>query len=139
MVIPRLVAQALLGLPLTVYGEGTQTRCFCHVSDVVAAVLALLDDERAAGEAFNVGSEEEISIMGLAERIRARTASVSEIVRVPYDQVYGDQYEDMLRRSPDTSKLRALTGWAPTYDLDSIIDSTVEWARTVGPERLLGT
>ncbi|HVL80686.1 MAG TPA: GDP-mannose 4,6-dehydratase [Actinomycetota bacterium] len=137
MVVPRLVAQALLGRPLTVYGDGSQTRCFCHVSDVVRAVVGLLDRPEAAGEPYNVGSNEEVSILELAHRIAARTGSASSIEFVPYEEVYGDQYEDMLRRAPDTTKLRNLLGWEPSHDLDSIIDATVDWAHTVGPERLL--
>ena len=125
MVIPRLVRQALRGKPMTVYGIGEQTRCFCHVSDVVEALLGLVDATEAEGQVFNVGSREEISILGLAERVRSLTGSSSEIVLVPYDEAYESGFEDMQRRRPDTSKINALLGWQPTRDLDDIITSVV--------------
>jgi UDP-glucose 4-epimerase len=137
MVIPRFVAQALLGQDLTVYGAGTQTRCFCDVSDVVRAILALLDEPRAVGEVFNVGSEEEVSIRELAERVIGATGSSSGLRAIPYEEVYGDQYEDMLRRVPDTSKIRRLVGWTPEHDLHSIIKRTIDYAQRVGPDALL--
>lgn len=137
MVIPRFVAQGLLGQDLTVYGDGSQTRCFCDVADIVRAVLALLDEPRATGEVFNVGATEEVTIDGLAERIVAATGSASGIRHIPYEEVYGDQYEDMLHRVPDTTKVQRLLGWAPEHDLDSIIKRTVTYAQEVGPETLL--
>jgi UDP-glucose 4-epimerase len=129
MVIPRLVRQALRGEPLTVHGDGGQTRCFCHVSDVVRALIALLEDERAHGEVFNVGSGEEISILDLAHRILERTGSASSIELVPDEEAYEAGFEDMRRRVPDTSKLHALTGWASTYDLDEILEQTIDEAK----------
>ncbi|HUP71172.1 MAG TPA: GDP-mannose 4,6-dehydratase [Acidimicrobiales bacterium] len=129
MVVPRLVHQALAGEPLTVYGDGTQTRCFCHVADVVRALLALLDDDRADGQVFNVGSTEEISIRDLAQRILARTGANSAIELVPYDKAYEAGFEDLQRRVPDISKLRALGGWSPTYSLEQILDETIAEAR----------
>lgn len=138
MVVPRLVAQALLGQELTIYGDGNQTRCFCDVEDVVQAVIGLLDEPAAIGEIFNVGSEEEVSIRGLADRILEATGSSSKVTLIPYMDVYGDQYEDMLRRSPDTSKIRGAIGWTPRHDLDAIIKRTIEYAHEVGPETLLG-
>jgi UDP-glucose 4-epimerase len=137
MVIPRLVAQALLGKDLTIYGDGSQTRCFCDVSDVVRATILLLDGEDAVGEVYNVGSEEEVSIAELAERIIAATRSTSQMRFIPYGEVYGDQYEDMLKRSPDTRKIREAFGWAPSHDLDSIIGRTIAYATEIGPQRLL--
>jgi UDP-glucose 4-epimerase len=125
MVIPRLVRQALAGEPVTVHGDGTQTRCFCHVADVVLALMALLDDERAEGDVFNVGSTEEVSILELAERILARTGSTSEIELVPYEKAYEAGFEDMKRRVPDTSKLQSLVTWSPTYNLDEILKETI--------------
>jgi UDP-glucose 4-epimerase len=125
MVIPRLVRQALAGERLTVYGDGSQTRCFCHVSDVVDALLRLLDHPDAEGDVFNVGSTEEVSILELAERIRARTSGSSEVQLVPYDEAYETGFEDMARRVPDISKITALTGWAPTRSLDEILDETI--------------
>jgi UDP-glucose 4-epimerase len=138
MVIPRLVSQALIGRELTVYGDGTQTRCFCDVDDVIRAVTGLLEEPDAVGEVFNVGSEEEVTIRELAERIIRATGSGAEIRFVPYDEVYGDQYEDMLRRVPDTRKVRELLKWAPAHDLDSIIKRTVAYTLEVGPEHVLG-
>ncbi|HEX2118598.1 MAG TPA: GDP-mannose 4,6-dehydratase [Acidimicrobiales bacterium] len=125
MVVPRLARQAVAGLPLTIYGDGTQTRCFCHVSDVVGALLDLLDDPRAVGGTFNVGSQEEISMLGLAERILARTESTSGIELIPYDQAYPAGFEDMQRRLPSTDKIRALTGWRPTRSLDDILTEAI--------------
>jgi UDP-glucose 4-epimerase len=121
MVVPRLVDQALRGAPLTVYGTGDQTRCFCHVDDVVEALLGLVGSTEAEGQVFNVGSQEEVSIADLAERIRSLTASDSEIVLVPYDEAYEAGFEDMQRRRPDTTRLRNLLGWQPTRTLDDIV------------------
>lgn len=137
MVIPRLVSQALLGHDLTVYGDGSQSRCFCDVSDVVTAVVGLLDHRDAVGNVYNIGSEEEVTIRELAERIVTATGSSSEIRYLSYEQVYGDQYEDMLRRVPDTTRIRSLLGWRPRHDLDSIIARAIDWAGTVGPETLV--
>jgi UDP-glucose 4-epimerase len=125
MVIPRLVRQALAGEPLTVFGEGSQSRCFCHVSDVIRALLLLVDNPAAVGQVFNVGSTEEITIAELARQIIARTGSTSSINFIPYSEAYGIGFEDMHRRLPDTSKLRALTGWAPQHDLDRILQDTI--------------
>lgn len=121
MVVPRLVEQALKGMPLTVFGSGEQTRCFCHVSDVVVALLGLVDSTEAEGKVFNVGSRSEISIRGLAEKVLDVTGSRSEIVLVPYDEAYETGFEDMQRRRPDTTRLHSLLGWEPTHDLDQIV------------------
>ena len=129
MVMPRLIQQALAGEPLTVFGDGTQTRCFCHVSDVVRALLALLDDPRAEGEAFNVGSNEEVCILDLAGRIIERTGSPSPIRLVTYEEAYDVGFEDMKRRVPDTRKLHGLTGWLPTSSLDDVLQETIADAR----------
>ncbi len=125
MVIPRLARQAVAGRPLTVYGDGTQTRCFCHVGDVVEALVRLLGDPGAVGEVFNIGSPEEVSIADLARRIIARSKSASEMELIPYAQAYEAGFEDMDRRRPDTTKLRELTGWAPTRGLDEILDEVI--------------
>jgi dTDP-D-glucose 4,6-dehydratase len=130
MVIPRLVRQALRDEPLTVYGDGRQTRCFAHVADVVDALLRLLDEPAAIGETFNVGSAEEISILDLARRIIGFCGSASAVRLVPYDEAYGPGFEDMLRRVPDTAKLRELTGWAPRYTLDDVLAHSIEQARS---------
>jgi UDP-glucose 4-epimerase len=125
MVVPRLVAQSLAAEPLTVYGDGRQTRCFCHVSDVVRALIALADDQQAWGEVFNIGSTTEVSILDLAKRIVALTDSPSEITLVPYDEAYGPGFEDMYRRVPDTTKLRERIGWEPALSLEDIIADVV--------------
>jgi nucleoside-diphosphate-sugar epimerase len=129
MVIPRLVQQALRNEPLTVFGDGRQSRCFAHVLDVVDALLRLLDEDGAIGQTFNVGSSEEISIGRLAEMVIARTASKSKVQLIPYDEAYGPGFEDMQRRVPDTTKLRALTGWAPKYSLSDILTDAIAEAR----------
>jgi UDP-glucose 4-epimerase len=130
MVIPRMIKQALAGEPVTVFGDGTQTRCFCHVSDVVRAVLGLLDEPDADGDVFNIGSTEEVSINELADRVIALTRSVSTVVRVPYDEVYTSGFEDIAQRVPDTRKLSSLIGWRPTHDLDSILRTMVDHSAT---------
>jgi UDP-glucose 4-epimerase len=128
MVIPRLVRQALAGTPLTVYGDGQQSRCFCHVADVVRGLMQLLDDERAIGEVFNIGSSEEITIADLAEKVRAMTGGESTIDLIPYEQAYDVGFEDMRRRVPDTAKIRAVTGWTPTRGLDDVLRETIDEA-----------
>src|SRR5436305_1197720 len=125
MVIPRLVRQAVNEEPMTVFGDGHQTRCFCHVSDVVAALLLLLADPASVGEVFNVGSHGEISMLALASRIRDLAESSSQVQLVPYEAAYGPGFEDMRRRVPDTTKLQALTGWMPTRNLDDILAETI--------------
>ena len=120
-VVPAFVAATLRGEPVRVHGDGRQTRCFAHVADVVDALLRLLDEPAAIGETFNVGSAEEISILDLARRIIGFCGSASAVRLVPYDEAYGPGFEDMLRRVPDTAKLRELTGWAPRYTLDDVL------------------
>jgi UDP-glucose 4-epimerase len=127
MVIPTFVKQALSGRPLTVYGDGSQTRCFGYVGDVVGALVALMEKEEAVGEVFNIGSSEEVSIMQLAERVKGLTGSKSEVVTVPYDEAYEEGFEDMPRRVPDTSKVSALTGFRATVTLDEILKSVIEY------------
>lgn len=122
MVVPRLVGQALRGEPLTVYGDGRQTRCFSYVGDVVPAMVALLEDGRTRGQAFNLGGAEEISMLDLAERILAVLGvSTSEIVLVPYEEAYAAGYEDMRRRVPDNSRAHELVGFVPRTPLDTMI------------------
>jgi UDP-glucose 4-epimerase len=125
MVIPSLVKQALTGQPLTVFGDGQQSRCFCHVEDTVDALLRLLDNRRAIGSVFNVGSTEEITILELAKAIVEKTGSRSEIQLVPYDEAYQEGFEDMRRRVPDTSKIEALTGWRSRHSLKDILTDTI--------------
>jgi UDP-glucose 4-epimerase len=126
MVIPSFVKQALLGHPITVYGDGTQTRCFTYVGDVVSQLVALAEEPRAVGEVFNVGNDrEEVSILDLARHVKAATGSRSDIVLVPYDEAYEEGFEDMQRRVPDLQKLRELTGYEPRVALDEIIERVV--------------
>lgn len=129
MVVPRFVGQALRNEPITVYGDGRQTRCFCHVSDVVRAIIALSDEPAAAGEVFNVGSTEEVTIEELARRTVALAGSSSPIVIVPYDQAYEAGFEDMRRRVPDTTKIQKAVGWEPRVDLDGILRSVIAYTR----------
>jgi UDP-glucose 4-epimerase len=122
MVIPRLIQQAIAGEPLTVYGDGTQCRCFCDVSDVVRALVQLSEHPEAPGRLFNIGNaREEIAIGDLARRIIGITGSSSEIVYVPYAQAYAAGFEDMERRVPDISRIHALLGWAPQLSLDDCL------------------
>jgi UDP-glucose 4-epimerase len=134
MVIPTFVRQALAGKPITVFGDGTQTRCFGYVGDVVGALVKLLDRNESIGEVFNIGSDEEVSILDLAKRIKELTKSESEIVFVPYDDAYEEGFEDMPRRVPDTSKVRELVGFRPQVKLDGILQSVIEYhsGRVVG-------
>ncbi|HMK96696.1 MAG TPA: NAD-dependent epimerase/dehydratase family protein [Acidimicrobiales bacterium] len=129
MVLPRFVGQALAGAPLTVYGDGTQTRSFCHVYDVVEALLGLLDEPAAEGDVFNVGSIEEITIADLAQRVIARAGSRSEVVYVPYEVAYEVGFEDMARRVPDVRKIGYLTGWQAKRALDDILDDVISEVR----------
>ncbi|MGH3825062.1 MAG: NAD-dependent epimerase/dehydratase family protein [Pseudonocardiaceae bacterium] len=125
MVIPRFVAQALSGLPLTIFGTGEQVRCFCHVHDVVPALLALVEHPGAYGTAVNIGSSEQISIAGLAHRVLALTGSASGTVQMSYEQGIGPGYEDLQRRVPDCSRARELIGFRPLRSLDDILRSVI--------------
>jgi UDP-glucose 4-epimerase len=129
MVIPNFVRQALADQPITVHGDGRQSRCFCHVRDVVEALADLMERDDVYGEIFNIGSTEEVSIMSLAEQVRSRTDSDSEIVTVPYDEAYEEGFEDMQRRVPDVSKISERIGWQPSRDLTLILDDIVEHQR----------
>ncbi|MEO3812915.1 NAD-dependent epimerase/dehydratase family protein [Sphaerisporangium sp. B11E5] len=129
MVVPRLVRQAVAGEPVTIYGDGRQTRCFLHVGDAVAALLSLLGDERAVGGTFNLGSSEEISVLDLGRRVIELTGSRSDIVFVPHEKVYGAHSEEPLRRVPDTARLRSLTGWRPTRSLDDVLLDVISEVR----------
>jgi UDP-glucose 4-epimerase len=129
MVVPRFVHQALLGEPITVYGEGTQRRSFTWVGDVVQAMMALIQHPDAFGEVFNIGHTKEISVRELAEMVKEMTGSQSEIVFVPYEQAYEVGFEDMPRRLPDISKLRSLIGYQPTVDLPDILERIIAYCR----------
>lgn len=122
MVIPRFVAQALKNEPLTVYGDGEQSRCFCHVADVVRALMLLLDNKESIGNIYNIGSQELVSIRELAQEIIKRTGSKSEIKAIPYEVAYAKGFEDMRRRYPDTSRIKTLVNWQPEHTLADIID-----------------
>jgi UDP-glucose 4-epimerase len=132
MVIPNFVRQALAGEPITVHGDGSQRRCFCHVKDVVRAITGLMDTDAAVGEVFNIGSTEEVSMLELAERVKRACSSDSEIRFVPYEEAYESGFEDMSRRVPDTSKIEALLGWRPTCTLDEILEDVIESQRAPG-------
>ena len=129
MVIPRLVRQSIVGEPLTVHGDGTQRRCFCHVQDVVVALADLMTRQDVYGQVFNIGSSEEITILDLANRIRDAAGSDSEVRLIPYSEAYEEGFEDMHRRVPDTSRIREAIDWAPTRDLDEIIAGVIDEAR----------
>jgi UDP-glucose 4-epimerase len=129
MVIPTLVKQALTGRPITVYGDGTQSRCFAYVGDVVRALEALMDQPAAVGQVYNIGSNEEVNIMTLARRIKALTGSSSEIVLIPYAEAYEQGFEDMPRRVPDISKIGALVGFRPSLTLDQILERVIAFIR----------
>ena len=127
MVIPNFVKQALAGRPLTVFGDGSQTRCFGFVGDVVQALVKLMDSPDAVGQVYNIGSTEELSILQLAERIKSLTASTSEIVFIPYTEAYEEGFEDMPRRVPSVEKLDALIGYKPDTTLDAILGTVIDF------------
>ncbi|MGC8643300.1 MAG: GDP-mannose 4,6-dehydratase [Isosphaeraceae bacterium] len=129
MVVPTFIKQALTGRPITVYGDGSQSRCFTDVGDVVGALVGLIDHPGAVGEVFNVGSSEEVTIEALARRVKELTGSESEIVRVPYEQAYGEGFEDMPRRVPDIRKIEALIGYRPRKSLDEILTGVIDFFR----------
>jgi UDP-glucose 4-epimerase len=129
MVVPTFVRQALTGQPITVYGDGTQSRCFTHVRDVVGALVKLLDQPDAVGQVFNIGSCEEVSIGELAEMVKVMTGSPSDIILVPYDQAYEAGFEDMPRRVPDITKIGALVGYRPSLSLEQILESIIAYQR----------
>ena len=128
-VIPTFISNAVAGRPLEVHGDGTQVRCFCHVADVVRALTGLMDSPGTTGGIFNVGSNRPIRILDLAERIRELNSSTSEIVFVPYSEVYGHGIDDMQHRAPSIEKIRKAIGWQPTLDLDQILADVITHAR----------
>jgi UDP-glucose 4-epimerase len=131
MVVPTFVRQALADEPITVLGSGEQRRCFCHVLDVVQALADIPRREDLYGEVLNIGSTEEVSMMELAERVRGITGSRSEIILVPYAEVYGEAFEDMDRRVPDTGKIERALGWRATRSLDEILRDVVDHELTI--------
>ncbi len=131
MVVPRLVRQALRHETLTVYGDGEQSRCFCHVSDTVRALQELLDHpESTSGEIYNIGSGQEVTINQLAQNVIERTDTTSTITYVPYNEAYAPGFEDMRRRVPDTTKLNQAIGWKPTHDLTRILDDVIAYEQS---------
>jgi len=134
MVVPRFVEWALARKQIQIHGDGTQTRCFCHVQDTIRALVALMDQEPASGEIFNVGSTDRIRIIDLADRVRELTGSESDVVYVPYEQVFGLGIEDMLHRSPAIDKIRAAIGWEPERDLDGILRDVIAHVETAPAE-----
>lgn len=137
MVVPRFVRQALIGEDVTVYGDGEQRRCFCHVEDTVRALIGLIDHPDAVGDVFNVGSAEEISINDLAALVIEMTGSSSRVVHIPYDEAYEEGFEDMRRRVPDTTKIRELTGWRTTRTLEYALADVIEHERRRVPSGLV--
>jgi len=134
MVVPRFVQQALREEPLTVYGDGRQTRCFTHVADGVRAMIGLMDADDTVGEVYNLGSEIETPILALAERVKQLTGSESPVTFVPYREAYGDNFEDMPRRVPSLEKIRSAIGWEPVIGLDEILISVIEYERSLTPQ-----
>jgi UDP-glucose 4-epimerase len=129
MVVPRFVSAALAGRPLEIHGDGTQTRCFCHVQDTIRALTGLMEAPGQSGEIFNVGSTERVTINELAQRVLERTGSKSKTVEVPYDEVYGQGIEDMLHRQPSIEKISTAVGWEPTVTLDGILEDVIRHVR----------
>lgn len=127
MVVPRFVRQAMSGEPITVYGDGQQRRCFCHVDDIVRALTDLAEHPDAPGRVYNIGNTEEISINDLARRVISITGSDSKIVKIPYSQAYAPGFEDMTRRVPDATRIQQLIGWQPQRTLDDILRDVVDY------------
>ena len=131
MVIPRFVCQALKNEDMTVYGTGKQSRCFLHVKDVIKTLIKLMNNKDAVGQVFNIGSQEEITIENLAKKVIEITKSKSKLVYIPYEKAYEEGFEDMQRRVPDTTKVKNLTGFKPTIDLEGTIKSVVEYYKEI--------
>ena len=130
MVIPSFVQSALAGRPLEIHGDGNQTRCFCHVSDTIRALVGLMEERGIVGEIFNVGSQQRISIVDLANRVREATGSESELTSVAYEDVYGQGIEDMIHRIPSIDKIHEAIGWSPEHGLERILDDVISYTRT---------
>ena len=129
MVIPNFVRQALAGEPITVFGDGKQSRSFTHVSDVVGALLRLVCEPRAIGQVINIGNTQEVTIMALAERVRDLSGSKSTIKIIPYDVAYESGFEDMPRRVPDLTRVKSLIGYEPKHTLDDILTQVIDYFR----------
>jgi UDP-glucose 4-epimerase len=129
MVIPNFVRQALAGEPITVFGDGTQQRAFTHVSDVVGALLKLVNEPKAIGQVINIGNTEEVTMFALAERVRDLSGSKSKIKLVPYDEAYESGFEDMPRRVPDLTRVKSLIAYEPEHQLDAILTQVIDYFR----------
>lgn len=129
MVVPRFVRQAIQSRPITVYGDGTQTRCFAHVSDIVGALVKLMNCKEARGQVVNIGNSEEVTILQLAQRVKSVTGSSSDIQLIPYSEAYGDGFEDMVRRVPALNKAEKLIGYKPTKTLDDVLKDVMHFER----------
>jgi len=132
--VPRFVRQALHDEPITVYGDGRQTRCFTDVHDAVRAMIGLMDAEETVGEVYNLGSTVETPIVELAERVKQLAESASPITFVPYSDAYGDNFEDMPRRVPSLDKIQAAIDWQPVIGLDEILRSVIEYEQSLTPQ-----
>jgi len=132
MVIPRFVRAALANETIEIHGDGTQTRCFCHVQDTIRALAALMGNVSSSGEIYNVGSQERVSILELADRVRDAIGSTSDLVHVPYEEVYGQGIEDMIHRMPSIEKVNGAVGWTPEHGLDEILADVIESVRAAG-------
>ena len=130
MVVPRFVGQALRGQPITIFGDGSQSRCFCHVSDVVDGLIALSEHPQAFGRVFNIGGTDEISIADLAQRVIDLVGSKSSVEYIPYSVAYEEGFEDMARRVPNVSRARELVGFTPSFNLDDILQSVIDGERS---------
>lgn len=130
MVIPRFVKQALANEPITIYGNGKQSRCFAYVKDVVNGLIKLAENQRAYGQVFNIGNDQEITIEELAKLAKKRTKSKSEIKYIPYDQAYEEGFEDMVRRVPDLTKIKSLIGYESTYTIEQILDEVIKYIKS---------
>ena len=129
MVLPRFVSAAIKNEPIQVYGSGDQIRCFCHVSDVIRALLLVIDSDKAIGEVYNIGNNQQVSILDLAKKVIEITGSKSEIIKTPYSEAYSAGFEDMQRRVPDISKIKNVFGWSPEIGLEQIIRDIVDFHR----------
>jgi UDP-glucose 4-epimerase len=137
MVVPRFVGQALRGEPLSIFGDGNQSRCFCDVDDVVRALVGLATRPDAAGRIFNIGSSEEVTIRELAERVKTVVGGSSDIRYVPYTEAYAAGFEDMQRRVPDTERISQLLGWRPEISLDQLLQRMREYMRAEAAEKIM--
>jgi len=129
MVIPNFVQKALLGEPIQVYGDGEQTRSFTYIDDAIKALVELMETPEAEGQVYNIGHGKEISMLDLAEKVKEKTNSNSEIIKIPYERIYSKGFEDMRRRTPDTNKLKAAIGYTPDTSIDVILDNVIEYFR----------